>query len=497
MTTSQLAGVWLGAGVLFVVIAEAMGGPRPGDAAESTYSTWAIAHGVLACAYPPASHAHFTSVANPVVLIAPLYPLLSGLLADLARVGHAWGFPSAAQMGPACSHAFVAMWRWSRAAGALNPTLQLGYLGWFALFLGAANVLRVSRWGRTRREALTLTLLAVAPPVATPLIEYFHPQDMLAMGLCLVALAAAVRQRWWAAGVAMGLAVASQQFALLAVIALCVVIPRRARLATALGALGAGALVAVPLLIATSGRVARSLVLGSNRLSPLAPGGARSAGGAVLGETNWGGAGLFVVSRVVPLLAGLVLALWVRRRLGERALAPVPLMALVATSLSLRLVFEVNLFGYYLMALAATLIVLDGVSGRVRGEVVTWLALVTLAYNPVPTGVASSATLHGVALFRALPVVFSVVVAVLVVGDLARRRARLYLVAALVVGVWSSHPQLWGSHPLVRVVAPWEWQVILVSSGLYLAASRLVAEVRGAPGSASVVTTPASATPTG
>ena len=51
---------------------------------------------------------------------------------------------------------------------------------------------------------------------------------------------------------------------------------------------------------------------------------------------------------------------------GIRPLQPAVLIALVALSLSFRLVFEDNVFSYYYMALAVTLVLLDVVGGRIR-----------------------------------------------------------------------------------------------------------------------------------
>jgi hypothetical protein len=74
------------------------------------------------------------------------------------------------------------------------------------------------------------------------------------------------------------------------------------------------------------------------------------------------------------------------RRLGLAVLEPVPLLSLVATSPSFRLVFEQNLFGYYFMALAVSLVLLEAVRGHVRGQMVAWIALLILAFDPVPWG---------------------------------------------------------------------------------------------------------------
>ena len=62
---------------------------------------------------------------------------------------------------------------------------------------------------------------------------------------------------------------------------------------------------------------------------------------------------------MAPLAVSMLLSWWVVRRLGQRALHPVPLMSLVALSLGLRLAFEVNLNAYYFMALTVTLVLLE------------------------------------------------------------------------------------------------------------------------------------------
>ena len=67
-------------------------------------------------------------------------------------------------------------------------------------------------------------------------------------------------------------------------------------------------------------------------------------------------------------------------------LEPIPLISLLATSLSLRVVFEEGLFGYKFMALAVMLILLAIVRGQIRGRLMAWLALATLAFNPIPAG---------------------------------------------------------------------------------------------------------------
>ena len=120
-------------------------------------------------------------------------------------------------------------------------------------------------------------------------------------------------------------------------------------------------------------------------------------GAALLGSGNSGGSGtvlsglhlhgglLVFVSRLVPLELSLVLAWWVLQRLGPRVLEPVPLLTLIALSLSLRLVFEHALYGYYFMAFAVLLLLVDVAAGRIRGSVVAWLAGVSVVYMVGPT----------------------------------------------------------------------------------------------------------------
>ena len=81
---------------------------------------------------------------------------------------------------------------------------------------------------------------------------------------------------------------------------------------------------------------------------------------------------------MAPILASIAFSWWVARRLGAGALEAVPLLALVAGSLTLRLVFEVNLIAYYFLALTVSLVVLEATRGLVRRTTVAWLAILTL-----------------------------------------------------------------------------------------------------------------------
>ena len=85
-------------------------------------------------------------------------------------------------------------------------------------------------------------------------------------------------------------------------------------------------------------------------------------------------------------LRSVVLALWARRRLSNAVMEPVVLLSLLATSLAIRLVFEGGLYGYYFMASAVAIVLLDFVRRKFRIEVILWLAIVALVFSPLRVG---------------------------------------------------------------------------------------------------------------
>ena len=126
-------------------------------------------------------------------------------------------------------------------------------------------------------------------------------------------------------------------------------------------------------------------------------------GGTILWETGLRGTALVFGARVLPIVIGMAVAWWALRRLGTGVLEPVPLVSLLATSLSMRVVFEEGLYGYKFMALAVMLIMVAVVGGKIRGQLVAWLALATLAFNPIPNGLSINARLWGIHVAAALP----------------------------------------------------------------------------------------------
>jgi hypothetical protein len=465
---------WLCATGVFFGLSGVLGGPTEGDVSETIYGTWSIAHGNLACVYPLASGHNLNDLASPIALAAPLYPIVSAGLVALLRIGHNAAFPTTQQFGPHCDRAFDAMFNWSTKSGAILPTIRLSYLVWFVLMAGVVAVLRASGRGRRGWEPTALVLVAATAPVLMCLTFYFHPQDVLAMGLLLASVACVLKKSWYWAGVLLGLAFCSQQFAVLVGASLLVIAPASHRLRFAGSALLAVAIIDVPLIIATAGRGLKTVLFGSSRVGS----DIRSTGGTVLWETGLHGPLLFLISRVLPIVVAAALAWWMSKRMGPHVLDPIPLMSLVATSLVLRLVFEENLFGYYFMATAVALIVLDALCGRLREPVVAWLILVTAAFDPVHLGLVSNLTLWSTSLALWIPTVLLGIALLSVLVDTLHRRIRLYKTLLAVVIALTSVSNLWGRVRPIILVPNWGWQLILVPIALALAIAPLIKPIR-------------------
>jgi hypothetical protein len=452
---------WCAATALFVGLIALFGGPSSVDANETSYPTWAIAHGQFACAYPSVNRTSETQA-------APLYPLLSGGIALVAGVGDRARFPSTIDLGPSCDNSYIAMTAWSLKSDALPATTWIGSATWLALLAGVISWLRASGRGRTGWEPVTLIFLAALLPVWVSIVAYFHPQDLLALGLALAGMACAARGQWVWAGILCALAVLSQQFALLVAAPLFVLAPAGKRARFVMSGTLIAALVVVPFLEMTSGHALRSITLGT--------GDSALQGGTVLWETGAHGLADVLLYRVTPVVVALLLSSWVVRRLGQRALMPVPLISLVAVSLSLRLVFETTLFTYYFMALAVSLVLIDVTRGSLRRTVGAWLAVLTLLVCRIPPTPFSGVT-WGDHLNTLLPIVIGAVAlgaALLALTRRHRATAWPWLTVAAVdfVLLLPLHNAITSGHSV------WSWQLVLVLPGVVLAAQPLVERVR-------------------
>jgi hypothetical protein len=453
---------WLAATAVFFEVVHTFsfsGAPSSGDVYESLYSTYSIAHGNLACAYP-------ASTVYGYPLIPPIWPLFSGAVSALIQIGPQ--FPSGAGVGPHCSAAVSDIFRWSKTAPA-NSAFQIGYLGWLVLLVGAVALLRTTNRGRRRWEPSALVYLAAAPPVWMCLEYAFHPQDLMAVGLALGGIACLRKDLWGWAGVLVGLGVVTQQFDLLIAAPLLVLAPATRRLRYTGSFLGVIAIIVIPFIVVTSGRAFHSIAIGS--------GDSAGMGGSVLWELHLHAALGVAVTRVLPILASMGLASWALRRFGSAVLQPVPLLSLVAMWFCSRLVFEQNLrHTYYFMAVTVSLILLDVACGRLRGSVLAWIALVTLAYDQA-LGNQFTAS-WGTTFQEYLPIVLMAVGFVFIAVSAVRRQIHWYLLLwfILIAAAFATWPftdvQQRNSLPL------WLWQMILVTTGIALAAGPLRSYLR-------------------
>lgn len=462
---------WAISTFVFVCVVSLLGGPAKADTYESVFSTWAIAHGRLDCAFPSGYR-----------IIAPLYPLLSGGIAALGHIGNAVAFPQPSAMGQHCDRAFLAINQWSLRANALNRTVDVAYVSWLCLMTGLIAVLRVVGRGRRMWEPATLIVVALMPPVWMCVESTFHPEDLIAMGFALIGVACGLRGSWTAAGVFMVLAFFTQQYSILIAIPLLFIAPTNRRASYVLSAMVTWLVFAIPLLIVSSQSATRSLFLGT-----AATGG---VGGALLWEIGFHGRPLLVFSRVAPIALSAWLSWWTARRLGRSVVQPPVVISLVSISLALRLVFEQQFFSYYVMALAVSLILLDVIRSHIRASLIAWLAIVSLwgltsdggtaldlidhSAEPIVKATLSLATIALGAMFIAL--------------NLRSSRPKRMVVAglALVAGAITT----WHRTDVVGVPPTWLWQVALVFTGIALAAGPLLKELSAPQRGAEAVSSP-------
>jgi hypothetical protein len=294
-----------------------------------------------------------------------------------------------------------------RAPFALMPGLWGG--GQLAVYravalpcLLACALLAVVLVARMRSEgnplparALAL-LICAANPLALKALELGHPEELLGACLCVAAVLLAARGRSLWAGLALGLAVANKEWALLAAGPVLLALPPGRRIACAACGLAVAAAVVAPLLLAGSGGFAAA-----TRASATPPGtifhpsqlfwffGHPAGAGVSPAEPHaqigpaWTGA----ISHPAILAAGAVigLALWWRQ--GRRgALGLRPALLALALLLLLRCVLDTWDTGYYMLPMLFALLAWEvtGPPRRVHllAAAVTALAALTFLWLP-------------------------------------------------------------------------------------------------------------------
>jgi hypothetical protein len=380
----------------FVGVVAVRQGPSDGqDTTPLTGVTTALSDGDLQVA------ATVTALPDP-----PGYPLLAAPFVALLRgsIGApAWCIPSD-RVGPpgpdraqkvaraVASGVQVCGVTPAEGAPSLPPWYRsqglLGVVSWLVMALGALALLRAGGADTIAREAGLLAFLAFLPAAAGALVQLYHPQDIVSLGLGLAGLAQTLRGRWVLAGALFGLALLSKQFALLLLLPALVVAPgTRPRLA--LG--GTAAAVAAAGMLPFFAAAPRATL---DNLSGFSGGGALS-GQTVLSLAGVHGNFASAVARDAPILFALAVCIWAAGRSIPWARDPATVVALALVCTGSRLVFESVVFPYYLLSASVLALLVDLVAQRSPHRSLTWCAAAAffVALHPANRFVAAFGTL--------------------------------------------------------------------------------------------------------
>jgi len=375
------------------IVAVRHGPPPGGDTVPLTSVTTALADGDLRAAASAASLPNppgYPLLAAPFVAAFPLVVGSPNWCIPNARIHPPpVGLPATASLpagvkvcDPPVAVASDILPPWYRAQG------LLGVASWLVLAVGALALLRAAQADSFARQAGLVTFLAFLPAASSAIVQLYHPQDVVSLGLALAALAQVVQRRWLLSGILFGAAILTKQFALLLLLPALVAAPdRRSRLllvGAAAAVFGSGIL---PFLVIDPRATLENLS-------------GFSAGGAAAGQTVLSLAGVHgtvasAVARDAPVMVALVVCVWAARRPDLHADRSTTLVALALVCTGSRLVFESVVFPYYLLAASVLVLLLDLVARRSPHWSLTWCAAAAffVAVHPGNRLVAALGTL--------------------------------------------------------------------------------------------------------
>jgi hypothetical protein len=160
---------------------------------------------------------------------------------------------------------------------------------------------------------------------------------------------------------------------------------------------------------------------------------------------------------------------------------------LVAFCLSLRLLFEQNLFAYYFVALMVALIATDVVRGHVRGSLVAWVASLTIVFCLGDNFLNVASGLYAQDVVP--PLVILTAISLTVYGMVRGRtwpawnRFAWSAVVVCAVVTWPLKV-----NPVLLRAPIWVWQALFAVTGAMLAAGPLLELMREASRPAGVPT---------
>jgi hypothetical protein len=251
--------------------------------------------------------------------------------------------------------------------------------------------------GRSTLARAVAVGICVANPLTLQALELGHPEEVLGACLCVGAVLLAARGRAVWAGVALGLAIANKEWALLAVgpvllaLAACATVPRpRRALAVCLGVTGAmAAAILAPLLLVGSGGFAAgargAASPGGGIFQPwqvwwfLGQHGALvHQSGASLPGYRIGPAWTAAISHPLIVAAGvaLPLALWLAYQRSGRAILTGDALLALALTLLLRCLLDTWDIGYYMLPFLLVLLTWEVLGPSHRAPLLTMAAVV-------------------------------------------------------------------------------------------------------------------------
>jgi hypothetical protein len=333
-------------------------------------------------------------------------------------------FAAAVDAAGGGGHASLYMYR----AGAFACLLALALL---AVWTMRAMVAR----GRPRLGAWLVPAAVLAGPLSYSALKYGHPEELLGAALCVGGVLAAGRGRSLWAGLMLGCAIATKQWAILAVPVAIVAAPRGRFRLPALAA-GAAGLLTLPMMLADSSRfwlaqksvgIATTFthtVTASNVWFPFAHGstGPTETPDGVRVVTQYSlseGLGHLTHPLVVLLAAAAIVAYAIRRRGAD----PEEALQLLALVFLVRCVFDPLTYSYHHAPFLVALLVYEGLRRRVPVlSAVAIAALLAMTYVIAPMHDAT--LVNAFYLAWALPLLAALAVATLapeVVEQLVQR----------------------------------------------------------------------------
>jgi hypothetical protein len=219
--------------------------------------------------------------------------------------------------------------------------------------------------GRRPLACVAVSVLVLVNPATLAAIELGHPEELLCAALAVGSVLAAGRGRSWASGLMLGLAIATKQWALLAVAPVLLASPAGSRLRLALTSAAIAAALLAPLALsspdrfATNAKAAQGGTMNVSRFSAWWPASRTEVRIVRVGDEarpvilHRLPIGVTALGRpaAVALSLALGLAAWRRgRRTGDDALA------LMALTLLLRCILDPNDNEYYHVPVLVTLL---------------------------------------------------------------------------------------------------------------------------------------------